>query len=476
MAFGDLINATAATGNGNAPSVTPSFVPTAGSLLLAAGGGDKAHSFVAPPSGWATLLATRSLTGSNLAVFWRISDGTETGPITMGMGTSLLWQFSVLEFEGPWDTAQPAATAVTADNVQTKRFSIGPTGSFPPTPHLALAMITVDSMSSIADWVTFSGGFGIIHDVRTGINPGCPPLIIGSRIVEDGSPQSTDVAYEQIADERVGYIAVFAPAAATEEPDATTLTAEGFSTQAAGLGPVTLAQAHGLVGTSLQAGAAALGQPVLSGRASLTAEDLGTGAAALGAPQVGQRHAAAATPLAGGAASLGPVQLSQRHELAAAGLATTGAGLGQPAVTVGGGLLAASLGAGPASLGPVPLGQRHLVTALGLGTVGASLGQPSLAGSTDLRAEGLAGGPVSLGAALMGQRHALAALELLAGPAGIGLAELRSGTYDWEALIAARGLATFVADARAVLMSGDARAIPMTADARPLVMTLEMQR
>ncbi|MBO4168916.1 hypothetical protein ACN9JG_05890 [Cereibacter azotoformans] len=116
------------------------------------------------------------------------------------------------------------------------------------------------------------------------------------------------------------------------------------------------------------------------------------------------------------------------------------------------------------------------MTALGLGTVGASLGQPSLAGSTDLRAEGLAGGPVSLGAALMGQRHALAALELLAGPAGIGLAELRSGTYDWEALIAARGLATFVADARAVLMSGDARAIPMTADARPLVMTLEMQR
>lgn len=210
MAFGDIIQQKVVgtiTGS-SSYSVTFDSTATAGSLLIALAAVDKNAGSIATPSGW-TKVAERYGTSVSGAIFYKLSDGTETGFSTSWSTGGLNPSFSFAEVEGPWP-ASPLASFSINNSAETQPTSLSTgTASAPSvTPAFAFALWWNDSGNPITGTQTVTNGFAVSlqYNNDNGAN-GNPATVHATKVVSAAASQET--TFGNTDDQQIAAMLVF---------------------------------------------------------------------------------------------------------------------------------------------------------------------------------------------------------------------------------------------------------------------------
>lgn len=215
MAFGDTVQIKGASASDvTSPyEVTLTFDATAtsGNLLVVVVSWDQVGSAYSTPSGWTAGPTIPIGTGNfNAAIFWKISDGTETavllsmtGAAPMGVGGAFA------EFEGAFAASPLDQAAENEDNIATAVTSqtSGTTGTTAQADELLLGLFACDRISLIDLSRSYSNSFTEVATSQLGVNRG--GALIAKLVVAAPGTYETTLTTTDTGDEMYGAILTF---------------------------------------------------------------------------------------------------------------------------------------------------------------------------------------------------------------------------------------------------------------------------
>jgi hypothetical protein len=196
-------------------SATLAATPVSGNLLVAMFAVDKVTTNHVIPSGWTLVeqhLGTVEIGGT---LIYKISDGTETGPITLSWsaGVSIKSSSHILEFEGPFAAAQPLTSGKVTTEAQATSVALTGTNSSSNTA-LALAWNIIDSCSALNASPVITATNGYTANPVANSTGGIPAHLNAYKVIPAGGNADVTVSHNGTNDGTIGFIVLFEGAAA----------------------------------------------------------------------------------------------------------------------------------------------------------------------------------------------------------------------------------------------------------------------
>ena len=188
--------------------------PTAGNLLVAMIAPDKASSAHTAPAGWVRSDSHGGASEISGAVFYRVSNGSETGTQSFGWTTSNRASAQMLEIVGPF-TGDPRV-AFGSDKTMAQKTSVTLSADVPQAPAVAVAWYAMDSRNNAPAGASrvASDGFVLVDGAPIAVegDGGHPLLVSATKVVEAAGPVTTTIGHTGNADGSIGFLTVFARA------------------------------------------------------------------------------------------------------------------------------------------------------------------------------------------------------------------------------------------------------------------------
>lgn len=184
---------------GTSGSVTLDSAPTSGNILVFMQASDKNAGTFTPPSGFTAFTdIPRQNSDVSLWAGYKVSDGSESGPITCTWTTGVNWQTGIVEVTGAGTFAvDQSASNITATAVTT--LSSGTTAANGANTDFAIAGFMNDSGGAVVTELYTNSFTTLVASENVGANPG---IWIASGPVTPSSTAETtisDLNSDQIA-------------------------------------------------------------------------------------------------------------------------------------------------------------------------------------------------------------------------------------------------------------------------------------
>lgn len=213
MAFGDTIQSKRASGASGEVAITFDATATLGNLLILMEGRGATHTAGGawgPPAGW-DVIHDSGINVGNMAgaMYYKISDGTETAFVTSHTNESSGWQCGFAEFEGPFAVSPLDVSAESIANLSTIVTSqtTGTTGATSQNDELAVAGWAADAFGAIDASRAYTNSFSEV--IIADISSARATAIIAKKILSSIGAVECTFSCVDTGDEMYGTVATF---------------------------------------------------------------------------------------------------------------------------------------------------------------------------------------------------------------------------------------------------------------------------